>query len=183
MIFGLQSYILIIGIIHVLSQYSRKELTSNDIINEKVNRTIDLTENIITVKTEVLIKSNKNDALTAYRHLILKNNSLSLIHISAELKSTSGEESINLKIIEKSSDSKLFNFYDLTFNTEPMNYEEERVLVLNEHYFGRLDLLPKAIDIKGDQNVVLSDSINFVSFYMTMDQVSTLKFEKRTKFM
>src|SRR5690242_18215833 len=110
----------------VTSQYQRKELSSNDIINDKVNRTIDISRTIIKVKTEVLIRSNKNDALNAYRHLIHKNSSLSLVHIEAQLKSTSEDEIIQLKISNKHGDT--YDYYDLTFYSEPMNYEEERLL-------------------------------------------------------
>ncbi len=65
-----------------------------------------------------------------------------------------------------------------------MNYEEERILIITEDYFERLELLPKKISIKEDQLVVFEDTINHVSFYQTNSQnVKVILPKERTEIM
>jgi len=66
------------------SQRSRgREHTSNDYVNLSVNRTIDLMSSVISIKTKILLKSQKVDPIYSYRYTVVKNNSKSLINIQA----------------------------------------------------------------------------------------------------
>jgi len=154
--------------------YSQKkggrENSSGDYVNLNIVRNIDLTNNIIKVETKILIKSLRIDPIYTYKLPIIKNNTRSLVLLKASVMSTGDHENITLKISplrEKSSD---FEFYEFNFKTEPMNHEEERYLLITEHYSEKLEMLPKKISLTQDQLVVFSDSINHVSFYPTNTQ-------------
>ena len=171
----------------VLSQRNRgREHTSNDYINIQVNRTVDLSASIVQIRSEILTKSMKVDPIYSYRVPILKNVSRYLVNLSAKLRSAANEEDhISLKISKQNSQSDTpFEFYEISFKSEPMNYEEERILIITEDYFERLELLPKKISIKEDQLVVFEDTINHVSFYQTNSQnVKVILPKERTEIM
>jgi hypothetical protein len=171
----------------VMTQRTRgREHTSNDYVNLQINRTVDLSASIIQIRSEILIKSLKVDPIYSYRVPILRNASRYLVNFSAKLRSAAQEdEVISLKVVKQiyQSDSP-FEFYEVNFKSEPMNYEEERVLILTEDYFGRLEMLPKKISIKEDQLVVFEDTINHVSFYQTLAQrVKVILPRERTEIM
>jgi hypothetical protein len=154
----------------IMSQNNRgKEHTSNDYLNLEVNRTIDLSNSIMHITSRILIKSMKVDPIFLYRFPILKNSTKHLINVGAKLKSSSGDDEVlNLKVTKQSLPAdNIFDYYEVNFKSEPMNYEEERILIINEDYYERLSLLPKKISIKDDQLVVLTDSVNHISFYHT----------------
>lgn len=155
------------------SQRSRgREHTKDDYINLQANRTVDLSSSILHITTNILIKSNKVEPIYSYRLPLLKNSSRYLINIAAKLKSTSGEEEVtNLKVTKSGQQSEDYlEYYEINFKSEPMNYEEERILIIKEDYFERLQLLPQKITLKEDQLVVFSDTINHLSFYQTNTQ-------------
>lgn len=157
----------------IFSQRNRgREHTSNDYVNSQLNRTIDLSASIIQIRSEILIKSMKVDPIYSYRVPIQRNVSRYLINLSGKLRSTSNEdEVISLKVTKQSTQADSpFDFYEFSFKSEPMNYEEERVLIITEDYFERLELLPKKITLKEDQLVVFEDTINHISFYQTLSQ-------------
>ena len=148
-----------------------KEHSSNDYINLNVNRTIELDRNIITITTKLIIKLMKIDPVYSYKFPIMKNSSKYLINLAANMKSTDEEESaISLKISKIIKPTDEFDFYEINFRNEPMNYEEERLLIIKEHYFEKLELLPRKISLKQDQLVLLFDSVNHISFYTTNSQ-------------
>lgn len=156
----------------IISQRNRGvEHNSNDYINLDVNRTIDLSQSIMHIKSKILIKSNKVDPIYLYKFPILKNSCKYLININAKLQSLSGEEVGSLKVSKQhSSSNDTFNYYEINFKSEPMNHEEERLLIITEDYYERLEFLPKKISLKDDQLVVLTDSSNLISFYKTLKQ-------------
>jgi hypothetical protein len=164
--------LLIIYIINTTITHRVREHMPTDYTNQSVNRTIDLTSNIIRIETQILIKSMKVDPIYSYRLPLLKNITKNLIHIDARFESQSDNEIIKLKITKdhsKQSDDK-FDFYEINFKSEPMNFEEERILIITEDYFERLEMLPKKIALKDDQSVLFKDTINHVSFYQTVSQ-------------
>jgi hypothetical protein len=161
----------------IVSKKNRgREHSFNDYINLQVNRTIDLSESIIHFRSQILIKSMKVDPIYSYKLPILKNNSKYLINLEAKLKSPSGdEEIISLKVTKQTYPlEKNYDYYEINFKSEPMNYEEERILIISEDYFERLNLLPKKIHLKDDQLVVFTDSVNLISFYQTNTQKTTV---------
>ena len=161
----------------IYSQRSRgREHTSNDYVNLSINRTVDLSNSIIHITSQILIKSMKVDPIYSYRLPLLRNSSRTLVNLAAKLKSVSGdEEVISLKVTKQSSQVEdIFDYYEVNFQSEPMNYEEERVLIIYEDYFERLEMLPKKISLKEDQLVVFTDSINHISFYQTNTQRTTV---------
>jgi oligosaccharyltransferase complex subunit alpha (ribophorin I) len=88
------------------------------------------------------------------------------------LKSADGREEVSGVRINKLNriNDDTFDFYEINFKSEPMNNEEERLLIITEDYSGRLEMLPKKITVKEDQLVVYSDTQNFVSVYLTNEQ-------------
>jgi hypothetical protein len=153
----------------------RREHTSNDYINLSINRTIDLTTPIFKIESKILIKSMKVDPIYSYRLPIMKNSSKYLVNLSAKLQSASEDEIINLKVNKQSFVADdTFDYYEINFKSEPMNYEEERILIVGEEYFERFQLLPKKITIKEDQLVLFVDTVNHISFYQTNTQTTTV---------
>jgi hypothetical protein len=167
-------FLLFIIIEIIKSQRNRgREQTSNDYINLMVNRTIDLSNSITHITTQIIIKSMKVDPIYSYRLPLLKNSSRQLINLNARLKSTSeNEEVISLKVSKQNQQltDDHFDYYEINFKSEPMNYEEERILIITEDYFERLNLLPKKITLKEAQLVVFTDSVNHISYYQTNEQ-------------
>lgn len=163
----------------IFSQRGRgQEHSSNDFTNISVNRTINLANDIIHITSEILIKSMKVDPVYSYRLPVLKNSSKYLINIVTQFKSTSGDDEgniIKLRVTKQSHQSDdQFDFYEVDFRSEPMNYEEERVLIVKEDYFERLQLLPQKISLKEDQLVIFSDTVNWPSYYQTKEQKTTV---------
>jgi hypothetical protein len=111
----------------------------------------------------------KVDPIYSYRLPMLKNNSQNLINIEAHFKSLHDGENFKLKITRQyKSEKDNFEFYEINFKSEPINFEEERILVITEDYFENLAMLPKKISLKDDQLVVLKDAINYISFYPSL---------------
>jgi len=71
-----------------------------------------------------------------------------------------------------------FDFYEINFKNEPINHEEERIIIIVEDYYERLDMLPKKITLREDQYVVFKDTINHVSFYQTNYQNTKILLRK-----
>jgi hypothetical protein len=164
--------LLIVYLIHITNSQRQREHMPTDYTNQQVNRTIDLTSNIIRIETHILIKSMKVDPIHTYRLPLLKNNTKNLIHIDARFEAQTDNEVIKLKITKehgKTGEDK-FDFYEISFKSESMNFEEERMLIITEDYFERLEMLPKKIALKDDQFVLFKDTINHVSFYPTLHQ-------------
>lgn len=160
--------------ISFIVSYRGIEHSSNDFFNTRVDRKINLSQNIITIANKINFKSNKPDAAYAYRYAILKNNTKTLIYINAVLRST-GEGDISLKL-DKVKGNDHFDYYDISFKNYPVNYEEERSILVTERYFEKVQPLPKKIKLKEDQLVVLEDTINLVSFYETETQATNVEF-------
>lgn len=158
-----------------------RDHNSNDYINLSVNRTIDLRLNVISITTKIIIKSLKIDPIYFYRLPILKNNTKSLIRISAKLLTSSNQsEEIRLKISKQIYNiEENFEFYEINFNNEPMNQGEKRYIEINEDYFQRLEMLPKKITLNEDQLVVFKDTLNHVSFYQTNSQKTKVLFKSK----
>ena len=160
------------SLVFIFTQSRRTEFSANDFINSDVRRTIDLTNSIIKIETTLMIKCHRVDPIFTYRFPLLKNNSQNLVHLKASLRSVDGKEEVSGVVVNKLnrlSDST-YDFYEINFKNEPMNNEEERVLVIEEDYSGRLEMLPKRITLKEDQLVVFSDTQNYLSVYTTNEQ-------------
>jgi len=185
----IRSIFIILSIIYnsVVSQkYRGKEQLSTDFTNLQVNRTIDLTKLVIKIESKVLIRSNRVDPISSYRLPLLKNSSKYLVNFSAKLQSASDDEDLlKLKISKQNVNlDDNFDYYEINFKSEPMNHEEERVLIIREEYFEKLELLPKKISLKQDQLVVFEDTINHLSFYTTNKQIINIKLPtERTELM
>lgn len=159
-------------LVQIFTQGRRVEFSANDFVNSDVRRTIDLSKTIIKIETSVMIKSHRVDPIFSYRFPLLKNHSHVLVYIKASLKSADGREEVSGVKVNKLNRivDDTYDFYEVNFKAEPMNQEEERLLILTEHYSGRLELLPKKVTVKEDQLVVFKDSQNYVSVYTTNDQ-------------
>lgn len=164
-----------------LAQRGRgREHNSNDFVNLSVNRTIYLKNSVTYSETYLQIKSLKVDPLYSYRYAILKNNSKHLINISAKLINVHNEnEEIKLKMSKQSYVSDdTFDYYEINFKNEPINYEEERYIYVVEDYYEKLEMLPKKISLRENQYAVFTDTINQVSFYETSNQIIDVMLRK-----
>ena len=169
---------ILLGVIAIVTSQRGKgqSFSSNDFQNLNVNRTIDLTNQIVTIKTKVLIRNMKIDPIDTYRLTLLKNYTSNLLHLEAKMTSTEEESTIiKLKIHKQQRTNEEFVYYDLTFRGEQMNFEEERVLVITEYYSEQFELLPRQIALLDDQYAVYNGLSNYISFYETKTQVTKVK--------
>lgn len=164
---------------YILSQGKSRntEYSSSDFLNKKASRTINLSNRIIEYETKINIVSQRIDPIFVYRFPILKNNSLSLVNLKAVLMSHDGKEEVTGIKINKLNrlSTETYDVYEINFRNEPMNNEEERILIISEHYFGKLQMLPKKIAIKDDQLVLFEDTQNLFSLYNTLEQELEVK--------
>ena len=150
--------------------------SQNDFQNLQVNRTIDLRNHIVKITSKVLIKNLKIDPINSYRFPLLKNQTKSLLSLEAKMSTLEDEDqSFALKIHKQQKTNDDFLLYDLTFRSEPMNHEEERLLIITEYYSDQYVLLPKKIALQEDQYVVFSQTQNFISYYETLNQKTKVK--------
>ena len=165
-------------LLNIVLTRGSNDYSMTDFENLSAKRSISLKNKIIRVENEVLIKSTKVDPLYSYRYILNKNASQSLIHLSAKM-SPENQEPIELEIKKNSEDAD-YIYYDISLKDFPMNYEEERTLVVKEDYFEKLQFYPKKIQIKDDQYALYKDSLNYLSAYQTNQQetVVTLPNEK-----
>jgi oligosaccharyltransferase complex subunit alpha (ribophorin I) len=118
----------------------------------------------------------KIDPVNTYRFTLLKNQTKNLLHVEAKMLAILEEEtSIDLKIHKQLKSNDDFAFYDMSFRSEPMNHEEERILIVTEYYTNQYELLPKKITLLEDQYVVFQNTQNYISFYNTLTQKTKVK--------
>ena len=155
-------------LLNIVLTRGSNDYSMTDFENLSAKRSISLKNKIIRVENEVLIKSTKVDPIYSYRYILNKNASQSLIHLSAKM-SLENQEPIDLEI-KKSSEDADYIYYDISLKNFPMNYEEERTIVVKEDYFEKLQFYPKKIQIKDDQYALYKDSLNYLSAYQTNQQ-------------
>lgn len=157
----------------ISSNYVQSE---KDFINTDVVRTIDLRNLIVKITTKIFVKNMKVEPISQYRMVLLKNCTRSLLNIEAKMSlSEEDTESIRLKVNKQHKSSDEFVFFDLSFRSEPMNHEEERVITITEYYSDQYELLPKKIYLTENQFVVYKSTKNYVSFYSTNKQKTKVK--------
>lgn len=157
----------------ISSNYVQSE---KDFINTDVVRTIDLRNLIVKITTKIFVKNMKVEPISQYRMVLLKNCTRSLLNIEAKMSlSEEDTESIKLKVNKQHKSSDEFVFFDLSFRSEPMNHEEERVITITEYYSDQYELLPKKIYLTENQFVVYKSTKNYISFYSTNKQKTKVK--------
>lgn len=150
--------------------------SEKDFINTDVVRTIDLRNLIVKIKTKIFVKNMKVDPISQYRMVLLKNYTKSLLNIEAKMSlSEEDSESIKLKVNKQHKSSDEYVYFDLSFRTEPMNHEEERVITITEYYSDQYELLPKKIYLTENQYVVFNNTKNYISYYTTNKQKTKIK--------
>ena len=139
------SFLLIIICFQIISNSD-----SGDFTIAEVKRTINLKECIITIENNIKLK--KNSFEDTFRYVVPKNNTYSLIRITAEsLKGKKLE-------MQKTSDDQDYDYYDILLQGN------DEILV-KEDYFEKLLFKPKNIYIKEDQLELFTDTVNLVSPY------------------
>lgn len=161
-------------IVDSLLKYHKADHSNDDFTNINVNRTINLVSNIVEVTTSIQIRNNQVDPADVYRVPYFKNNTSNLLFIEASMKSVDEEDETNIKIKvhKQHAAHENFTFYDLSFRSEPMNHEEERLIVIKEYYYNQYEMLPKSITLLEDQLSLYRGVYNFISFYETLEQTT-----------
>ena len=147
------SIILILSYLQIILSYS-----SSDFTIEEVKRNIDLRLSIVTIENEIKIKkSNSQDTFT---YLIPKNNTQSLIRITALA---------NIKKLEmqKYSEDREYDYYEIFLDGSTQ-------ITVKEDYFEKLLFKPKNIYIKENQLELFLDTINLVSVYLVKTTTTTV---------
>ena len=124
---------------------------SGDFTIEEVKREINLKQSIITIENQLKIKKISYE--DTFHYVVPKNNSNSLIRITAQTKKGKKLE------MQKVSDDQFYDHYDII-----LQGSEE--IIVNEDYFEKLLFKPKNIYIKEDQLELFIDTINLVSPYL-----------------
>jgi oligosaccharyltransferase complex subunit alpha (ribophorin I) len=148
----INSLLLIVIYILYISQAS-----AADFIIDEVKRTINLKQSIITIENEIKIKKISYE--DTFHYLVPKNNTKSLIRITAQ--TNKGKRLQMTKV----SDDQDYDHYDII-----LQGSEE--IVVNEDYFEKLTFKPKNIYIKEDQLELFTDTINLVSKYSVKSTVT-----------
>ena len=156
------SIFLIFGFLQIILNFS-----SSDFTIQEVKRNIDLKMSIITIGNEIkLKKTNSQDIFT---YLVPKNNTQSLIRITA--LDNKGKK---LKI-QKTKEDKEYDYYEIILKGSSQ-------ITVNEDYFEKIIFKPKNIYIKENQLELFLDTINLVSAYLVKTTTTTVVLpSERTK--
>ena len=130
-----------------------------DFVIEEVKRNIDLKLNIISVENRIKLK--KTTFEDTFRYLVPKNNTHSLIRITAEANKRKKLE------INKISDDNDYDYYDILL-------QGSTEIIVKEDYFEKLLFKPKNIYIKESQLELYLDTINLVSAYQVKNTTTTV---------
>ena len=130
-----------------------------DFVIEEVKRNIDLKLNIISVENRIKLK--KTTFEDTFRYLVPKNNTHSLIRITAEANKRKKLE------INKISDDNDYDYYDILL-------QGSTEIIVKEDYFEKLLFKPKNIYIKESQLELYLDTINLVSAYPVKTTTTTV---------
>ena len=122
-----------------------------DFVIEEVKRTIDLKKSIISIVNKIKLKRGNYE--DTFRYLIPKNNTYSLVRITAKVSSS--EKKLEL---QKMYDDKDYDFYDIVL-------QGSSEITVKEDYFEKILFKPKNIYIKENQLELFLDSINLISPY------------------
>ena len=139
------SVLLILVYLQIIISYSVE-----DFVIEEVKRTINLKKSIISIENQIRLK--KTTFEDTFRYLVPKNNSISLVRITAESSKKKKLE------ISKISDDNDYDYYDIFL-------QGSTEITVNEDYFEKLLFKPKNIYIKENQLELFLDTINLVSAY------------------
>ena len=115
-----------------------------DFYIDEVKREINLKESIITIQNSIKLK--KNSYQDTFRYLVPKNNTFSLVRITAE---TNQKKKLEM---QKVSDDQDYDYYDILLQ----GFKE---LIVKEDYFEKLQFKPKNIYILEDQLELFVDTI------------------------
>ena len=130
-----------------------------DFVIEEVKRTINLKLSIISIENKIKLKrANYEDT---FRYLVPKNNTYSLVRMTAQTNSNKKLE------FQKVSDDKDYDYYDIVL-------QGSSELTVKEDYFEKLLFKPKNIYIKENQLELFLDSINLISPYQVKTTTTTV---------
>ena len=132
---------------------------SGDLTIDEVKRNINLKGSIITIENR--IKFKKNSLEDTFRYAVTKNNTKSLIRITAETVDNKKLE------IQKISEEQDYDFYEILV-------QDSDEIIVKEDYFEKLLFKPKNIYIKEDQLEVFIDTVNLVSPYAVKKTTTTV---------
>ena len=156
------SIFLIFGFLQIILNFS-----SSDFTIQEVKRNIDLKMSIITIGNEIkLKKTNSQDIFT---YLVPKNNTQSLIRVTAL-----GNKGKKLEI-QKTKEDEKYDYYEIVLKGSSQ-------ITVNEDYFEKIIFKPKNIYIKENQLELFLDTINLVSAYLVKTTTTTVVLpSERTK--
>ena len=130
-----------------------------DFVIEQVKREINLKNSIISIVNEISLK--KSSYQDTYRYLVPKNNTFSLVRITAE---TNQKKKLEM---QKVSDDQDYDYYDILL-------QGSKDLIVKEDYFEKLQFKPKNIYILENQLELFIDTVNLVSAYPAKSHVTTV---------
>ena len=148
------SVLLILAYLQIIISYSVE-----DFVIEEVKRTINLKKSIISIENQIRLK--KTTFEDTFRYLVPKNNSISLVRITAQNSKNKRLE------ISKISDDNDYDYYDIFL-------QGSTEITVNEDYFEKLLFKPKNIYIKENQLELFLDTINLVSAYPVKKTTTTV---------
>ena len=148
------SFLLFLAYLQIILNYSVE-----DFVIEEVKRNTNLKKSIITYENQIKLK--KTTFEDTFRYLVPKNNSHSLIRITAQTNKKKKLE------INKISDDNDYDYYDILL-------QGSTEITVNEDYFEKLLFKPKNIYIKESQLELFLDSVNLVSAYPVKTTTTTV---------
>lgn len=183
LVFASNIFFILVFMIKEYSSFSK--INSDDITNISIERSLDLRNNLMEASTKIKIKANNYNPIDVYRYLLMRNTTNNLLHIEAYMiinddsldydYDSSSLIKLNLTHVNHMPSIDHLSFIDISFKNDPLNYNEERLILILEYYQYQLDLLPKEILLVESQYALYHGTYNLVSNYPSLSQSTSFE--------
>lgn len=142
LVFASNIFFILVFMIKEYSSFSK--INSDDITNISIERSLDLRNNLMEASTKIKIKANNYNPIDVYRYLLMRNTTNNLLHIEAYMIinddsldydfDSSSLIKLNLTHVNHMPSIDHLSFIDISFKNDPLNYNEERLILILEYY-------------------------------------------------
>jgi len=144
--------------------------TENNLINKKVDRSIDLTTQLVKITTKVIVENPTNKIANEYYVIIENDHATNLAFISAYLTVKGHQQALNLKKINQHTYS-----IQLEGENEIKANSQSNLITIEQIYTRLLQPFPETIKQNGRQLVKYNGNHYYYSLYDTKTQQTKIK--------
>lgn len=160
--------ILLITILNI--QYLNHVLANNNLINKKVERSIDLTSQLVKITTKLIVENPNNKPANEYYFIIENDHGEHLAFIDAYLTVKGQQKTLNLKKINPNTYSiQLINENEIKANSQ------SELITIEQIYTNLQKPFPETIKQNGRQLVRYNGNHYYFSLYDTRTQQTKVK--------